>query len=51
MNIQLNDNVKARIFDKDQKNEYRKDGSDLAIRAQQETYYYIRRKMERGGEI
>lgn len=48
MNIQLSDNVKARILDQKQKNAYRKDGSDLAIRSQQETYYYIRRKMDRG---
>lgn len=49
MNIQLSDNVKARILDQEQANEYRKDGSDLAIRSQLETYYYIRRKQERGG--
>lgn len=50
MNIQLTDNVKARILDQDQHNEYRRDGSDLAIRSQFETYYYIRRKLERGRE-
>ena len=44
--IQLNDNVKARILDRDLSNQYKKDGSDLAIRSQVETYYYIKRKME-----
>lgn len=44
--IQLNDNVKARILDKELSNTYRKDSSDLAIRSQVETYYYIKRKME-----
>ncbi|MCB0553804.1 MAG: polyphosphate kinase 1 [Phaeodactylibacter sp.] len=45
--IQLSDNVKARIIDKESSNEYRKDGSDLAIRSQMETYYYIKRQSER----
>ncbi|MCB0588754.1 MAG: polyphosphate kinase 1, partial [Phaeodactylibacter sp.] len=44
--IQLSDNVKARVIDKDSTNEYRADGSDLAIRAQMETYYYIKRQSE-----
>jgi len=44
--IQLADNVKARIIDVDSINEYRKDGSDLAIRSQMETYYYIKRQVE-----
>lgn len=51
--IQLSDNVKARILDKESTNEYRTDGSDLAIRAQMETYYYIKRQSEKeshGGE-
>ncbi|MCB0572842.1 MAG: polyphosphate kinase 1, partial [Phaeodactylibacter sp.] len=47
MAIQLNDNVKARIIDKESSNEYRKDSSDLAIRAQMETYYYIKRLSEK----
>ncbi|MCB0596692.1 MAG: polyphosphate kinase 1 [Lewinellaceae bacterium] len=44
--IQLSDNVKARIIDRESSNEYRTDGSDLAIRAQMETYYYIKRQSE-----
>ncbi len=46
LNIQLSDNVKARLLDHDLSNTYRKDGSDLAIRSQMETYYYVKRKME-----
>lgn len=52
--IQLSDNVKSRAIDQDSSNTYRIDGSDLAIRAQMETYYYIKRQAEResreGGE-
>lgn len=45
INIQLMDNVKARILDKDQSNKYYRTGS-LAIRSQRETYYFIKRQME-----
>jgi polyphosphate kinase len=44
--IQLADNVKARIIEKDFLNEYAKSESDLTTRSQVETYYYIKRKME-----
>jgi polyphosphate kinase len=46
MQIQLNDNVKARILDQNMSNQYRKNGSDIAIRSQIETYYYIKRRIE-----
>jgi len=46
INIQLSDNVKARTLDRELSNVYRKNGSDLAIRSQLETYYYIKRRME-----
>ena len=39
--IQLNDNVKARIIDPDQKNEYVKHGNP-AVRAQYDTYDYFK---------
>ncbi|MCB0642031.1 MAG: polyphosphate kinase 1 [Phaeodactylibacter sp.] len=42
--IQINDNVKARSIDKNSTNTYRSDSSDLAIRSQVELYYYIKRK-------
>ncbi len=45
--IQLNDNVKTRILDKNLSNIYRKDAADIATRSQLETYYYIKRKSER----
>ncbi|RMG87295.1 MAG: polyphosphate kinase 1 [Bacteroidetes bacterium] len=44
--LQLLDNVKARILDEEQHNAYRKDGSDLAIQSQIETYYYFKRKTQ-----
>jgi len=47
LHIQLSDNVKARIIDRGQKNEYKNDeDDDMPIRAQLETYYYLRRKSE-----
>lgn len=45
MNLQLMDNVKARILDEDLSNKYYRNGS-LAIRSQRETYYFIKRRME-----
>ncbi len=44
--IQQHDNTKARIIDEFGSNEYRKDKSDLAVRSQLETYFYIKRHME-----
>lgn len=44
--IQLNDNVKARVLDGSLANQYSKNGTDIAIRSQLETYYYIKRKTE-----
>lgn len=44
MQIQLNDNVKARVLDKSFSNAYHKNGSDIAIRSQLETYYTIKRQ-------
>ncbi|MEN0050859.1 MAG: polyphosphate kinase 1 [Bacteroidota bacterium] len=46
INIQLNDNMKARILDKDQANKYIKLGDDISMRSQVETYYHIKRKIE-----
>lgn len=42
--IQLNDNVKARVLDKYFSNAYHKNNFDIAIRSQLETYYYVKRK-------
>lgn len=41
--IQLNDNVKARILDKNLTNQYKTNHLDVAIRSQMETYYYLKR--------
>lgn len=46
INIQLNDNMKARILDKTQANEYIKLGDDISMRSQVEAYYHIKRKIE-----
>ncbi|MCB0706256.1 MAG: polyphosphate kinase 1 [Saprospiraceae bacterium] len=43
LEIQLSDNVKSRIIDGAQSNAYKKDGSNLAIRSQTETYFYLKR--------
>lgn len=45
--IQLNDNVKARNINYKNNNSYRKDNSDIVVRSQVETYYYIKRLNER----
>ena len=44
--IQLQDNTKARVIDEFGSNEYLKTKSDLAVRSQLETYYYIKRKTD-----
>jgi len=46
INIQLNDNMKARILDDKQANKYVKLGDDISMRSQVETYYHIKRKIE-----
>ncbi len=46
LRLQLHDNVKSRIIDGKANDEYKRDGSDLAVRAQLETYYYLKRKEE-----
>lgn len=51
MDLQWKDNVKARIIDAEQYNAYQKDGSDLAIQSQIETYYYFKRKEELDDEM
>jgi polyphosphate kinase len=42
--IQFSDNVKARIIDEHQKNEYKRDGAPVQIRSQQEVYDYLKEK-------
>ncbi len=46
LDLQLNDNVKARIIDAEDKNEYRRTNTDIPVRAQLETYFYFKRKTE-----
>ncbi len=43
INIQLYDNVKARHIHIDKNNDYRTETTDLAVRSQVETYYYMKR--------
>ena len=44
--LQLNDNVKARIIDQKNLNEYRRISTDIPVRSQMETYYYYKRRFE-----
>ncbi|MEP6795778.1 MAG: polyphosphate kinase 1 [Saprospiraceae bacterium] len=46
LNIQSSDNVKSRSLNYNHINEYNRHGSDLAVRSQHETYFYLRRKNE-----
>ncbi len=46
LDLQLSDNVKARIVDADDRNEYRRTNTDIPVRAQLETYFYFKRKTE-----
>ncbi len=46
MDLQFRDNVKARILDADQSNYYKENIDDIAVRAQSETYFYLKRKAE-----
>ena len=48
INLQLEDNVKSRIIDPQDQNEYRRSASDIPVRAQLETYFYFKRKAEGG---
>jgi polyphosphate kinase len=44
--IQLNDNVKSRIIDSKKNNQYAKSSDEILVRAQLETYYFIKRTIE-----
>ena len=46
INVQLNDNVKARVLDKNLSNERNKVDGDFPCRSQVDTYYMAKRKME-----
>ncbi|HZV68116.1 MAG TPA: polyphosphate kinase 1 [Saprospiraceae bacterium] len=46
LDIQSSDNVKSRSLNYNHINEYNRHGSDLAIRSQHETYFYLKRKNE-----
>ncbi len=45
IDIQLQDNVKARIIDSEGRNKYKSTINDLAIRSQEEMYYYLKRRL------
>jgi polyphosphate kinase len=50
IDLQLNDNVKARIIDSHGKNEYRRTNTDIPVRAQLESYFFFKRKEEVEGD-
>ena len=47
MEIQINDNVKARRIHYKKNNNYRKTNSDIPIRSQMETYYYLAKSTDK----
>ncbi len=47
INIQLQDNVKARIIDAEGNNTYKSTPNDLAFRSQEEMYYYLKRRLDK----
>jgi len=47
LELQLNDNIKARILDKNLRNTYRTTDSDIPVQSQIETYFYFKRQNER----
>ena len=47
LDLQLNDNVKARIIDRYDQNEYRRTNTDIPVRTQIETYFYFKRKSDK----
>ncbi len=51
IDIQLNDNTKARIINAVQDNPYKRNNKDISIRAQVETYYYMRHLSEANGYL
>lgn len=48
LDLQLSDNVKARIIDRFNLNEYRRSNTDIPVRTQLETYFYFKRKIDAG---
>lgn len=46
LELQWKDNIKARIIDIKQNNQYRNHGDDIGIRSQIESYYYLKRMNE-----
>ena len=48
---QLNDNVKARIIDREGKNKFVKSETGIPVQSQIETYYYLKRQQEKYSEL
>ena len=46
LQLQLSDNVKARVIDRADRNEYRRIESDIPVRSQLETYFYYKRRLD-----
>ncbi len=47
LELQTNDNVKARYIDRYDRNEYRRTNTDIPVRAQLETYFYLKRQSDK----
>lgn len=46
LEMQWNDNIKARILDENQSNRYRRTDTEIAVQSQVETYFYLKRREE-----
>ena len=46
MDLQFRDNVKSRILDEHHSNVYKENTDDIAVRAQSEIYFYLKRRAE-----
>ena len=50
IDMQLQDNVKARIIDPEDTNAYKTTLNDLGFRSQEEIYYYLKRRLDKADE-
>jgi polyphosphate kinase len=47
IDLQLQDNVKARVIDRYNLNEYRREATDIPVRSQLETYFFMKRRSDK----
>lgn len=49
LELQLRDNVKSRIIDRNNKNEYKRGDNEVPMRSQTATYYYYKKRLGKNG--